>query len=65
MRLLKYLMVEVELSPFFKDTELDIPCFMGLIRYHTSDVGGGHTCVEDSYDCAPTIISYAAVLTCH
>jgi len=23
-------MVEVELSPFFKDTELDIPCFMGL-----------------------------------
>ena len=24
-------MVKVELSPFFKDTELDIPCFMGLV----------------------------------
>ena len=27
---LKYLMVEVELAPLFKDTELNISCFMGV-----------------------------------
>ena len=66
---LKYLMVEVELAPLFKDTELNISCFMGVAYciVGTSDVGGGHTWSSR----VVWLCSYAAtpltsrVLTCH